>query len=210
MSIVSGIVKISLEQEESMAEEEETSAGVGLLSRLFESLGLWKPAGDTATETKTETKKETAETETGGELTAPETTKGEHPPCPESSGMAESESRPESSRPESESITARVADSSTDRLDSDGEAENPHNIFGLHTAAKPKPSPPAEPLRPAKGRGSKRKTKGCQPGGRGGGASETRRPAKKPPMRTARDVISRIQWDRNLPEDYFDIGYLDR
>lgn len=41
-------------------------------------------------------------------------------------------------------------------------------------------------------------------------ASTQRHKGKKPSMRTAHDVISRIQWDRNLPEDYFDIGYLDR
>ncbi|NP_001087367.1 leukocyte receptor cluster (LRC) member 9 L homeolog [Xenopus laevis] len=34
--------------------------------------------------------------------------------------------------------------------------------------------------------------------------------AKKPPMKTAADVISRIQWDPNLPKEHFLIGYLDR
>ncbi|KAM9299227.1 leukocyte receptor cluster member 9 isoform 1-T1 [Gastrophryne carolinensis] len=33
---------------------------------------------------------------------------------------------------------------------------------------------------------------------------------KKPPMKTASDVISRIQWDSNLPKDHFSVGYLDR
>ncbi|XP_075461636.1 leukocyte receptor cluster member 9 [Ascaphus truei] len=33
---------------------------------------------------------------------------------------------------------------------------------------------------------------------------------KKPPMKTADDVISRIQWDTKLPSEYFSIGYIDR
>eukprot|EP00079_Xenopus_tropicalis_P016939 XP_004916340.1 PREDICTED: leukocyte receptor cluster member 9 [Xenopus tropicalis] len=33
---------------------------------------------------------------------------------------------------------------------------------------------------------------------------------KKPPMKTAADVISRIQWDPKLPKEDFLIGYLDR
>ncbi|KAG8434137.1 hypothetical protein GDO86_012489 [Hymenochirus boettgeri] len=33
---------------------------------------------------------------------------------------------------------------------------------------------------------------------------------KKPPMKTAADVISRIQWDTKLPKECFLIGYLDR
>ncbi|KAM4703962.1 leukocyte receptor cluster member 9 [Rhinophrynus dorsalis] len=33
---------------------------------------------------------------------------------------------------------------------------------------------------------------------------------KKPPMKTATDVISRIQWDTMLPTECFTIGYLDR
>ncbi|CAH2319051.1 leukocyte receptor cluster member 9 [Pelobates cultripes] len=33
---------------------------------------------------------------------------------------------------------------------------------------------------------------------------------KKPPMKTATDVISRIQWDNMLPKECFIIGYLDR
>ncbi|XP_075046585.1 leukocyte receptor cluster member 9 [Mixophyes fleayi] len=33
---------------------------------------------------------------------------------------------------------------------------------------------------------------------------------KKPPMKTATDVISRIQWDGNLPTENFSVGYLDR
>ncbi|XP_029441093.1 leukocyte receptor cluster member 9 [Rhinatrema bivittatum] len=40
------------------------------------------------------------------------------------------------------------------------------------------------------------------------GASEPCR--KKPPMKTAEDVISRIQWDEHLPKDCFVVGYLDR
>ncbi|KAM3921277.1 leukocyte receptor cluster member 9 [Leptodactylus fuscus] len=33
---------------------------------------------------------------------------------------------------------------------------------------------------------------------------------KKPPMKTASDVISRIQWDTHLPKEHFKVGYLDR
>ncbi|XP_030053767.1 leukocyte receptor cluster member 9 [Microcaecilia unicolor] len=33
---------------------------------------------------------------------------------------------------------------------------------------------------------------------------------KKPPMKTAEDVISRIQWDEHLPKESFVVGYLDR
>ena len=32
----------------------------------------------------------------------------------------------------------------------------------------------------------------------------------KSSMKTALDVIKRIQWDENLPAEYFTIGYLDR
>ncbi|XP_043937520.1 leukocyte receptor cluster member 9 [Protopterus annectens] len=35
-------------------------------------------------------------------------------------------------------------------------------------------------------------------------------PEKKPPMKTAVDVISRIQWDSSLLKNYFTVGYLDR
>ncbi|XP_002733274.1 leukocyte receptor cluster member 9-like [Saccoglossus kowalevskii] len=34
--------------------------------------------------------------------------------------------------------------------------------------------------------------------------------AKKPPMKTASDVISRIQWDSSLSKKRFTVGYLDR
>ncbi|CAH1272946.1 LENG9 [Branchiostoma lanceolatum] len=37
-----------------------------------------------------------------------------------------------------------------------------------------------------------------------------RKGKKKPPMRTALDVINRIQWDEDLPSKNFVIGYLDR
>ncbi|XP_068099024.1 leukocyte receptor cluster member 9 isoform X2 [Hyperolius riggenbachi] len=33
---------------------------------------------------------------------------------------------------------------------------------------------------------------------------------KKPPMKTASDVINRIQWDEHLPKERFSVGYLDR
>ena len=29
-------------------------------------------------------------------------------------------------------------------------------------------------------------------------------------MRTSSDVIKRLQWDENLPEEFFTIGYVDR
>ncbi|XP_062993585.1 leukocyte receptor cluster member 9 [Elgaria multicarinata webbii] len=34
--------------------------------------------------------------------------------------------------------------------------------------------------------------------------------SKKPPMKTAEDVISRVLWDTQVPAQYFSIGYLDR
>ncbi|XP_035696177.1 leukocyte receptor cluster member 9-like [Branchiostoma floridae] len=40
--------------------------------------------------------------------------------------------------------------------------------------------------------------------------SRERKGNKKPPMRTALDVINRIQWDEDLPSKNFVIGYLDR
>nr|XP_054762699.1 uncharacterized protein LOC129269251 [Lytechinus pictus] len=36
------------------------------------------------------------------------------------------------------------------------------------------------------------------------------RDTKKPPMKTATDVISRIQWDKQLNPEHFIVGYLDR
>merc|ERR1712038_1051811 len=33
---------------------------------------------------------------------------------------------------------------------------------------------------------------------------------KKPPMKTAEDVIKRLQWDPMLPKEHFVIGYIDR
>nr|XP_033816590.1 leukocyte receptor cluster member 9 [Geotrypetes seraphini] len=39
---------------------------------------------------------------------------------------------------------------------------------------------------------------------------ETPQAHKKPPMKTAEDVISRIQWDEHLPSECFAVGYLDR
>ncbi|XP_053871034.1 leukocyte receptor cluster member 9 isoform X1 [Malaclemys terrapin pileata] len=36
------------------------------------------------------------------------------------------------------------------------------------------------------------------------------RPSKKPPMKTAGDVVSRILWDRQLPPGEFTVGHLDR
>ncbi|XP_053308530.1 leukocyte receptor cluster member 9 [Spea bombifrons] len=42
------------------------------------------------------------------------------------------------------------------------------------------------------------------------GESASAPKGKKPPMKTATDVISRIQWDAMLPKEHFSIGYLDR
>ncbi|KAM8927764.1 leukocyte receptor cluster member 9 [Pelodytes ibericus] len=44
---------------------------------------------------------------------------------------------------------------------------------------------------------------------KGKDASESKT-KKKPSMKTATDVISRIQWDTILPKEHFSIGYLDR
>ncbi|XP_040288792.1 leukocyte receptor cluster member 9 isoform X2 [Bufo bufo] len=44
-----------------------------------------------------------------------------------------------------------------------------------------------------------------------GKGNQTPKPkGKKPPMKTASDVISRIQWDAQLPKEQFIVGYLDR
>ncbi|KAK3862611.1 hypothetical protein Pcinc_031545 [Petrolisthes cinctipes] len=39
---------------------------------------------------------------------------------------------------------------------------------------------------------------------------ETQTVEKKPPLKTAGDVRKRIQWDPDLPQEYFTVGYLDR
>ncbi|XP_028411324.1 uncharacterized protein LOC114533898 [Dendronephthya gigantea] len=39
---------------------------------------------------------------------------------------------------------------------------------------------------------------------------ETEKPGKKPRMKTATDVINRIQWDEKLNPEHFTVGYLDR
>ncbi|XP_075694953.1 leukocyte receptor cluster member 9 [Rhinoderma darwinii] len=48
----------------------------------------------------------------------------------------------------------------------------------------------------------------CMPKHNKGKCNEPK--GKKPPMKTANDVISRIQWDANLPTENFIVGYLDR
>ena len=35
-------------------------------------------------------------------------------------------------------------------------------------------------------------------------------PSKKPPMRTSTDVVDRVRWDDDLPQDLIVVGYLDR
>ena len=39
---------------------------------------------------------------------------------------------------------------------------------------------------------------------------ESEKQRKKPPMKTATDVINRIQWDEKLNPEHFTVGYLDR
>ncbi|XP_071797757.1 leukocyte receptor cluster member 9-like [Asterias amurensis] len=53
-----------------------------------------------------------------------------------------------------------------------------------------------------KGKDKKKKKKKCDDEGLG--------PDKKPRMKTASEVISRIQWDRQLRQEDFIVGYLDR
>ena len=36
------------------------------------------------------------------------------------------------------------------------------------------------------------------------------KPSKKPPMRTANDVVKRFQWDSALDKECVVVGYLDR
>ena len=40
--------------------------------------------------------------------------------------------------------------------------------------------------------------------------AEEERHSKLPSMKTAADVISRLQWDKQLPVDKFTVGYIDR
>ncbi|XP_066463888.1 leukocyte receptor cluster member 9 [Eleutherodactylus coqui] len=46
--------------------------------------------------------------------------------------------------------------------------------------------------------------------GKGKVNQTSERRGKKPPMKTAIDVIKRIQWDSHLPREHFIVGYLDR
>ena len=39
---------------------------------------------------------------------------------------------------------------------------------------------------------------------------EEKKHGKLPSMKTAADVISRLQWDKKLPVDKFTVGYIDR
>ena len=39
---------------------------------------------------------------------------------------------------------------------------------------------------------------------------EEKRRGKLPSMKTAADVISRLQWDKQMPVDKFTVGYVDR
>jgi hypothetical protein len=39
---------------------------------------------------------------------------------------------------------------------------------------------------------------------------ESKDSKRKPRMRTSLDVIKRLQWDENLPQDFFTVGYVDR
>uniref|UniRef100_H3AYG4 Leukocyte receptor cluster member 9 n=2 Tax=Latimeria chalumnae TaxID=7897 RepID=H3AYG4_LATCH len=52
----------------------------------------------------------------------------------------------------------------------------------------------------------------CSPSGKRGAEQkrELDRGGKKPPMKTAEDVIHRLQWDAGLPKGAFSVGYLDR
>ncbi|CAI5790757.1 leukocyte receptor cluster member 9 [Podarcis lilfordi] len=52
---------------------------------------------------------------------------------------------------------------------------------------------------------------GAAPRSEDSGSNRSRSPqGKKPPMKTAEDVISRLLWDPQLPAEHFSIGYLDR
>ncbi|KAF0297943.1 Leukocyte receptor cluster member 9 [Amphibalanus amphitrite] len=185
-----------------MAEERETAASAGLLGRLLGALNPWRSAEQ--------------ENETLPQPLAKSEAPAESSPAVEESVPAEEESTPAEPAPAAEESTPVPAESqqcpesgAADSSGSDSQADNPFSIFGLPSTQSNKQETPdrAEEQRPAKGRGKGKKVR--QARGKGG-PTEPRRSAKKPPMRTARDVINRIQWDRNLPEDYFDIGYLDR
>ena len=192
----------SSEQDQRMAEETETSSGSGLLSSLLGSLSLWSPGGAEAAQQLPETSQETSPESESQQQESPESA----PQQQESMAV-----RQEVTSQSSEAPSPTVAVGKPSQTSSSEDSDNPLSIFGLATPTqRPKDGTKdgeaaKEQEKPAKGK--RRGKKGRQ--GRGNPA-ESRPTAKKPPMRTARDVINRIQWDRNLPEDYFDIGYLDR
>ena len=69
------------------------------------------------------------------------------------------------------------------------------NVKAKHVSSTPTPNK----FTGKKGKKSKRKDK-----------AEKEDKKKKPPMKTAIDVVKRIQWDRILPPDQFLVGYMDR
>ncbi|XP_037094001.1 leukocyte receptor cluster member 9-like [Pollicipes pollicipes] len=172
----------------------------GLLGRLLRLLNPWAPAEAEAAQQEAaesdSVQRESAESESVHQESA------------------ESESVHQE-RPECGQDQSAPSDGS-DCAEEPGCAEEPAAVSGpspAGTARRPPAEPRAQdaPPAPLRGKGKNRRARG-KGAGRGGdrAAAGERAPSKKPPMRTARDVISRIQWDRNLPEDYFDIGYLDR
>ena len=59
-----------------------------------------------------------------------------------------------------------------------------------------------EPVQKASTKPKSKQKKSCE--------AQYEKNKKKPPMKTADDVIKRLQWDPKLPKEYFVIGYLDR
>ena len=68
------------------------------------------------------------------------------------------------------------------------------NVKAKHVSSTPTPNKYGK-----KGQKNKRKDK-----------AEREDKKKKPPMKTAIDVVKRIQWDNRLPQDQFLVGYIDR
>lgn len=74
-----------------------------------------------------------------------------------------------------------------------------------HSLPEPKPEPEPEEERGSKNRKTRKKS-----GKAGKAIDEPTEPEKKPRMRTADDVISRILWDSSVDPADFVVGHLDR
>ena len=76
--------------------------------------------------------------------------------------------------------------------------------FGEGCLNRHEGSPKMEAKEKAKGSKEERRRR------KGKKEAEEKRHSKLPSMKTAADVISRLQWDKQLPVDKFTVGYIDR